>query len=171
MALIRDRILAAQSKQKSYTDRRRRPLEFQIGDFAMLNVLPMKGVRRFGRKDKLALRYTGPFGIVGRTGAMSYRLKLPDSLVDVHDVFYVSMLKRHLRDEQQQVVDFTELQLKPDFTTVEAPVCILADKKLRNIVIPLVKIQWNRRGVEKASWETKKICAGTIHNFSRRHHF
>ena len=53
VALIRDRIRAAQNRQKSYVDRRRRPLEFMVGDFVLLKVSPMKGVRRFGRKGKL----------------------------------------------------------------------------------------------------------------------
>ena len=90
---------------------------------------------------------------------MSYRLQLPASLSEVHDVFHVSMLRRHLRgEEQDRVVDLTDLQLQPDLTTTEAPVCILAreEKKLRNKVIPLVKVQWNRRGVEEASWEREE---------------
>jgi len=55
--MIRDRILAAQSTQKSYADKRRRPLEFDVGDLVMLKVSPMKGVKRFRKKGKLALRY------------------------------------------------------------------------------------------------------------------
>ena len=58
---------------------------------------------------------------------MSYRLELPDSLADVHNVFHVSMLRKHLQDEEQQrVVDLSELQLQPNITTEEIPVYILA---------------------------------------------
>ena len=100
VAVIRDHILAAQSRQKSYTYQRRRPLEFQVGDFVMLKVSPMKGVRRFGRRGKLAPRYVEPFRVSERIGAVSYRLEFLVSLAGVHDMFHVSMLRKHLRDEE-----------------------------------------------------------------------
>jgi hypothetical protein len=159
VATIRKRILAAQSRQKSYADQRRRPLEFAVGDFVLLKVSPMKGVRRFGKRGKLAPRYVGPFRISERIGAVSYRLELPQSLSSVHDVFHISMLRKHLRDEeQQQMSDLADLDLQPDISTVELPVRILAreEKQLRNKVIPLVKVQWSRRGVEEASWEREE---------------
>ena len=54
--VIRERLLAAQSKQKSYADHNRRPLEFQIGDHVFLHVSSRKGVFWFGKKGKLAPR-------------------------------------------------------------------------------------------------------------------
>ena len=125
----------------------------------MLKVSPIKGVQRFGRRGKLTPRYVSPFGIIERIGAVSYRLDLPVSMSSVHDVFHVSMLKKHLRDdEQQRVIDSPEIEIQDDLTTVEVPVCILAreNKKLRNKVIPLVKVQWNRQGAEEISWERKE---------------
>jgi len=62
----------------------------------MFNVSSMNVIKRFGKKGKLALRYIGPFKIIERIGAISYRLELPDALTDVHDVFHVSMLRKHL---------------------------------------------------------------------------
>jgi hypothetical protein len=159
VAIIRERILAAQSRQKSYADQRRRPLEFVVGDFVLLKVSPMKGVKRFGKKGKLAPRYVGPFRISERVGAVSYRLELPESLSSVHSVFHISMLRKHLRDqEQHQVSDISDIQLEQDFSTVEVPICILAKetKQLRNKIIPLVKVQWSRQGTEEASWEREE---------------
>jgi hypothetical protein len=156
---IRERIIAAQSRQKSYADKRRRPLEFGMGDLVMLKVSPMKGIQRFGVKGKLAPRYVGPFKIIKRVGAVAYQLELPASLAGVHDVFHISMLKKHLRDvEQQQVVDLEDMRLLPDMTTEEVPIKILAyeEKHLRNKIIPLVKVQWQRQGVEEASWEREE---------------
>ncbi|XP_020262586.1 uncharacterized protein LOC109838559 [Asparagus officinalis] len=104
----------------------------------------MKGVQQFGRRGKLAPRYVGLFRITERVGAVSYRLDLPASISSVHDVFHVSMLKKHLRDEEQQrVIDTSEIEIQTDLSTIEVPVCILAreDKRLRNKVIPLVKFQ------------------------------
>ncbi|XP_020255080.1 uncharacterized protein LOC109832041 [Asparagus officinalis] len=109
----------------------------------------MKGVQQFGRWGKLAPRYVGPFRIIKRIGVVSYRLELPASMSSVHDIFHILMLKKHLRDEEQQrVIDASEIEIQDDLTTVEIPICILAkeSKNLRNKVIPLVKVQWSRHG-------------------------
>ncbi|XP_020272335.1 uncharacterized protein LOC109847519 [Asparagus officinalis] len=101
------------------------------------------GVQRFGRWGKLALRYVGPFRLIEHVGAISYRLDLYASMLSVHDVFHVSMLKKHLRDEEQQrVIDALEIEIQDDLTTVEILICILAKeaKKFRNKVISLVKV-------------------------------
>ncbi|KAL5560854.1 hypothetical protein UlMin_037065 [Ulmus minor] len=88
----------AQSKQKSYADKRRRPLEFQVGDSVFLKVAPMKGVMRFGKKGKLSPRFIGPFEILERIGKVAYKLALPPELSSVHNVFHVSMLKKYMSD-------------------------------------------------------------------------
>jgi hypothetical protein len=65
---------AAQSHQKSYADKRRRPIEYQVGDYVYLKVSPMKGVQRFGVKRKLAPRYVGPYQIIKKSGKVAYKL-------------------------------------------------------------------------------------------------
>ncbi|XP_059638756.1 uncharacterized protein LOC132281035 [Cornus florida] len=125
VAIIRDRLRTAQSRQKSYANRRRRALEFSVGDLVFLKVSPMKGVTRFGKKEgKLAPRFIGSFEITERIREVAYRLALPPRLSVIHDVFHVSMLRRCLRDETQ-VVDCTEVQLRPNVTYVETPVRIV----------------------------------------------
>jgi hypothetical protein len=71
---IKIHMATAQSRQKSYADRRRKPIEFEVGDFVYLKVLPMKSVQRFGVKRKLAPRYVGPFQIIGNSGAITYKI-------------------------------------------------------------------------------------------------
>ncbi|XP_073139055.1 uncharacterized protein [Henckelia pumila] len=94
VAQIRERMRTAKCHQKNYADRRRRDLEFAMGDHVFLKVSPMKGVMRFGRRGKLNPRYIGPFEILERIGTLAYRLALPPSLAKVHNVFHVSMLRR-----------------------------------------------------------------------------
>jgi hypothetical protein len=77
---IQANILAAQSRQKSYTDKRHSPLKFEVGDHVYLRVSPMKGVRRFGIKGKLAPRYIGLYPIIDNYGSMSYQVELPVKL-------------------------------------------------------------------------------------------
>src|SRR6266540_2575762 len=94
--VIQNHLKTAQSRQKSYSDKRRRPLEFEVGSWAYLRVSPMKGVHRFGVKGKLAPRYIGPFRILQQCGPMAYQLELPLHLSLTHDVFHVSQLKKCL---------------------------------------------------------------------------
>ncbi|GJR56549.1 hypothetical protein Tco_1407070 [Tanacetum coccineum] len=74
---IKKRIQAARDRQKSYADRRHKPLEFQARDKVMLKVSPWKGVIHFGKQGKLNPRYIGPFKILAKVGTVSYRLELP----------------------------------------------------------------------------------------------
>jgi hypothetical protein len=87
----------AQSRQKSYADKRRRDLSFEIRDFIYLKVSPMRGTHIFRVKGKLALRYVRPFKIIDHKGQVAYQLELPPQLSEVHDVFHVSQLKKCLR--------------------------------------------------------------------------
>ena len=114
----------AQSHQKSYADRRRRPLEFEVGDHVFLKVMPKRGVVRFGKGGKLAPRYIGPFEILERVGIVVYRLALPPSLSGVHEVFHVSMLRNYTQDPTH-VVDWGEITIDTDGTFEEGPVHIM----------------------------------------------
>ncbi|GJX35768.1 putative reverse transcriptase domain-containing protein [Tanacetum coccineum] len=100
---IKVRLKAVRDLQKSYSDKRRKPLEFSIGDYVLLKVSPWKGVVRFGKKGKLAPRFVGPFKIIKKVDPVAYRLDLLEELNGVHDTFYVSDLKRYLADPTLQV--------------------------------------------------------------------
>ena len=74
MCIIQQHIEAAQSRQKNYADKRRRPIKFEVGDYIYLKVSPMKGVQWFGLKRKLAPRYVGPYKIIEQSGRVAYKL-------------------------------------------------------------------------------------------------
>ena len=76
---VRENLRIAQSRQKSYADGKRRDLTFSVGDYVYLKVSPMRGIRRFNVKGKLAPRYVGPFKVLERKGEVAYRLELPTS--------------------------------------------------------------------------------------------
>ncbi|GJV36131.1 retrotransposon protein, putative, ty3-gypsy subclass [Tanacetum coccineum] len=78
-------IISDRDSQKSYADKRRKPLEFSVSDHVLLKVSPWKGVIRFGKKGKLAPRFVRPFEITERISPIAYRLRLPKELNDVHD--------------------------------------------------------------------------------------
>jgi hypothetical protein len=112
---IQENVLMAQSRQKSYTNKRRRPLEFEVGDHVYLRVSPMKGVRCFGIKGKLAPRYIDTYPIIDKYGTTSYQLDLPSKLLRVHNVFHVSQLKKCLKPPTDVVIADT-IPLEPDLT-------------------------------------------------------
>jgi hypothetical protein len=154
VAEIRQHMLAAQSRQKSYADPKRRSLEFQVGDEVLLRVSPSKGVVRFNIKGKLSPRYIGPFKIVARVGKLAYRLELPESMKGVHNVFYISMLRKYFRDPERQVT-LEPIMIEQDLTFEARPVRILekADRVMRRRTLKFVKILWTNQTEREATWE------------------
>ncbi|GJZ93692.1 putative reverse transcriptase domain-containing protein [Tanacetum coccineum] len=151
---IKSRIQAARDRQKSYADKRRKPLEFQVGDKVMLKVLPWKGVIRFGKREKLNPRYIRPFKILAKVGTVAYRLELPEQLSRVHSTFHVSNMKKCLSDESF-VIPLDEIQIDDKLHFVEEPVEIMDRKvnRLKQSRIPIVKVRWNSRRGPEFTWE------------------
>ncbi|GKC20190.1 putative reverse transcriptase domain-containing protein [Tanacetum coccineum] len=118
---IKDRLKTERDCQKSYADRRGKPLEFSVGDYVLLKVSPWKGVVCFGKKGKLAPRFVGPFKILEKVGQVAYRLDLPEELNGSHDTFHVSNLKKCLADPTLKV-PLDEIQVDAKFNFVEEPV-------------------------------------------------
>ncbi|GJQ94151.1 putative reverse transcriptase domain-containing protein [Tanacetum coccineum] len=147
---IKNRLLAARSRQKSYADVRRKPLEFEVGDKVMLKVSPWKGVVRFGKRGKLSPRYIGPFKILSRVGPVAYKLELPRELQGIHNTFHVSNLKKCLSDEDL-IIPLDEVRIDEKLHFIEEPIEIMDRevKQLKQSRIPIVKVRWNSsRGPE-----------------------
>ncbi|GJR86495.1 reverse transcriptase domain-containing protein [Tanacetum coccineum] len=151
---IKDRLKAARDRQKSYADKRMKPLEFSVGDYVLLKVSPWKGVVHFGKKGKLAPRFVGPFEIIEKVGLVAYMLDLPEELDGVHDTFHVSNLKKCLADPTLQV-PLDEIQVDAKLNFVEEPVEILEReiKKLKRSRIAIVKVRWNSKRGPEFTWE------------------
>ncbi|GJU94302.1 putative reverse transcriptase domain-containing protein [Tanacetum coccineum] len=150
IVLIKQRIQAAQDRQKSYADLKRKPMEFEVGDRVMLKVSPWKGVVRFGKRGKLNPRYVGPFKVLAKVGKVAYRLELPQELSRVHHTFHVSNLKKCYADEPL-VMPLEGIHVDDKLQFMEEPVEIMEReiKRLKRSQIPLVKVRWNsRRGPE-----------------------
>src|SRR5438105_332498 len=154
VAKIRENLKAAQSRQKSYADTRRRKLSFEVGDHVYLKVSPLRGTRRFQVRGKLAPRYIGPYPIIGRIGEVAYRLELPEEMSDVHNVFHVSQLKKCLRVPEEQV-PLEILDLQQDLQYQERPIKIIdtAAKSTRRSQIRYCRVQWSNHIEAEATWE------------------
>nr|GEV42554.1 putative reverse transcriptase domain-containing protein [Tanacetum cinerariifolium] len=145
---------AARDRQKSYTDLKHKPMEFQVGDKVMLKVSPWKGVVRVGKRGKLNPRYVGPFKVLERIGDVAYKLDLPEELSRVHNTFHVSNLTRWHADEPL-AVPLDGLHFDDKLQFVEEPVEIVDRevKRLKRSRIPLVKIRWNPKRGPEFTWE------------------
>ncbi|GJW34322.1 putative reverse transcriptase domain-containing protein [Tanacetum coccineum] len=139
---IKNRLLTARSRQKSYADVRHKPMGTD------------KGAIRFGKRDKLSPGYLGPFKIIDRIGPVAYKLELPDELHGIHNTFHVSNLKRCLADENL-IIPLEEIQLDDKLYFIEEPFEIMDRevKKLKQSRIPIVKVRWNSRRCPEFTWE------------------
>jgi hypothetical protein len=121
---IQDNLKAAKSRQETYANKRCRPMEFKVGDLMYLRVSPMKCVKRFGVKGKLAPRYIRPFPILEKCGTVAYKHGLSASLAGVHDIFHVSQLKKCLKPPMDIVLPEVTL-LEADLSYLKHPVKVL----------------------------------------------
>jgi hypothetical protein len=140
---IRQNILVAQSRQKSYADVRRQDLESAVGDQVLLRVSPTRGAVWFSVLGKLSPRYIGPFSILARVGSLAYRLQLLKSMAGVHPVFHVSMLRKYLRDPDHQI-ELEPNVVQQDLTLECRSVRILesSERVMRRRTINYVLVLW-----------------------------
>ncbi|GJT90239.1 putative reverse transcriptase domain-containing protein [Tanacetum coccineum] len=127
-----------------------------------------RSIIRFGKRGKLNPWYIGPLKILERIGPVSYKLELPEELINVHNTFHVSNLKKCLSDESL-VIPMKELQLDDKLNFVEELVEVMDReiKQLRKSRIPIVKVQWNSKRGPEFTWECEdKIRAKYPHLFS-----
>ncbi|GJT50065.1 putative reverse transcriptase domain-containing protein [Tanacetum coccineum] len=167
---IKNRLLTARSRQKSYADLKRRLTEFEVGDKVMLKVSPWKGVIRFGKRGKLSPRFVGPFKVIERIGPVAYKLELLDKLCGIHNTFHVSNLKRCFVNDDV-VIPLDEVQLDNKLHFVEEPVEIMDRevKRLKQSRIPIVKVRWNSRRGPEFTWEREDFFRSKYpHLFARR---
>jgi hypothetical protein len=155
---IEDNLKDAKSCQETYANKRCQPLEFEVGNHVYLRVSPMKGVKRFGVKGKLAPHYIGPFPILEKCGSVAYKLDLPPSLAGVHDIFHVSQLKKCLK----ALVDIILPEVTPlvvDLSYPEHLIKVLDQKDCvtRHKTIKFFKIQWSNHSEKEATWESEDL--------------
>ncbi|GKB67139.1 hypothetical protein Tco_0928551 [Tanacetum coccineum] len=141
VVVIKEKLQAARDHQKSYADSGCKMTEYEVGENMFLKVSPWKGVMRFWKRGKLAPRYVGPFEILERIGPVTYRLRLPEELIGVHDTFHVSNLKKCLGNANFHV-PLNEIKIEKTLRFVEEPIEIMDHevKSLKRSRIPLVKV-------------------------------
>ena len=152
--LIRARLKAAQDRQKSYADKRRKPIEFQVGDLVLLKVSPWKGIIHYCKHGKLSPRFVGPFKIIKRVGPVAYQLQLREEMSGIHDVFHISNLRKCLTDENL-IMPLKDIQVNEKLKFTEQPMRIedRKIKKLKKKLIALVKIKWDSKRGPEYTWE------------------
>jgi hypothetical protein len=164
--MVRENLRDAQSRQKSYANHRRRELSFKVGNFVCLKVSPMRGLRCFKIRGKLASRFIGPFKVLEKRGEVAYQLELLPQLFDLHDVFHVSQLKKYLRVPDEQI-PMEELDAKEDLSYQEYPIKILetSERVTRNKKIKMCKVKWSQYTEEESTWEREEELKAEFPSF------
>ncbi|GAU42632.1 hypothetical protein TSUD_238240 [Trifolium subterraneum] len=152
--MIQEKMKASQSRQKSYHDKKRKDVEFQEGDHVFLRVTSTTGVGRALKSKKLTSKFIGLYQISERIGKVAYRIALPETLSNLHDVFHVSQLRKYVSDPSH-VIESDDIQVKDNLTIETIPLRIEGRevKKLRNKEIASVKVIWGGPAGENATWE------------------
>ncbi|KAK6149098.1 hypothetical protein DH2020_016623 [Rehmannia glutinosa] len=156
--LVQEAMEKAQSRQKSYADKRRKDLEFEVGDEVFLRLSPRKGLINPKKGGKLSPRYVGPYKILQRIGKLAYRLELPAPYAGMHDVFHMSRLKKYQPDPEHIITRDTP-PLMENLSYSERPIRIIDQqvRQLRKREIPMVKVVWqNHNRDEDATWEMEE---------------
>ncbi|XP_075515528.1 uncharacterized protein LOC142550175 [Primulina tabacum] len=159
--IVREKLKAAQDRQKSWADLKRRPVVFNVGEKAYVKVSPMRGVVRFSKAGKLNPRYVGPFEILERVGTLACRLALPPSMSRIHNVFHVSQPRRYIPDPSH-VLEVEPLLIEGNLGEglkyEEVPIRIVDTKEqvLRRRTMPYVKVQWSNHTEREATWEMEE---------------
>jgi hypothetical protein len=153
-------------RQKSYADHSSRELSFEVGDFVYLKVSPMRDLRRFKVRGKLAPRFIGPFKIMEKRGEVVYQLELPPQLLDMHNVFHVFQLKKCLHVPEEQI-PIEDLNASEDLSYQEYPVKILETcvRVTWNKKIKMCKVQWSHHTEEEATWEREEELKAEFPSF------
>ncbi|KAF5478635.1 hypothetical protein F2P56_005178 [Juglans regia] len=157
ISIIRKKLAIAQERQKKYANQRIQELEFEEDSKVLLKVAPMKWIMRFGKTEKLIMRYIGSFEILERIEVAAYNLALQPQLSAIHNVFHVSMLRKYAPDPCH-VLEHEPLHIRDDFTYEEFSARILAhnDQVLRNKIIKMVKVHWSHHTEREATWEREE---------------
>jgi hypothetical protein len=153
---IQDNLKAVKSRQETYANKKHRPLEFKVGNHVYLRVSPMKGVKKFGVKGKLAPWYIGSFPILKKSEIVAYKLDLPPSLTGVHNIFHVSQLKKCWKAPVDGMLPEVT-RLEADLSYPELPIKVLdqKDRVTRHKTIKFFKIHWSNNSEEEATWESE----------------
>ena len=122
-----------------------------------IKVSPLKGVMRFGKKNKLSPRFVGPFEILDKIGSAVYRVALPPALAKIHNVFHISNLRKYIPDSKH-VIKYEPLRIQENLSYEEIPIKILDCKEqvLRTKTIPIVKVLWSNHFTEEELMIKKK---------------
>jgi hypothetical protein len=145
---IQDNMKALKSCQESYANKRHRPLELDVGNHVYLCVSLMKGVKRFGMKDKLAPCYVGPFPMMKKCGPVAYKLDLLLSLASIHDVFNETQQKKCLKEPSDVDLSYSKRSIK---------VQDKKDRVTRRKTMKFFKVQWSNHFEKESTWETKDL--------------
>lgn len=126
---VRQRLLLTKSRKKSYADKWRSELEFQVRDTVLVKVSPLIGIIRFRKKGKLGTSFISPFRVMARVGKVTHQLNLQEELNQIHNNFHILQLQKCMT-EKFKIVPLDDIHVGEQLKYIERPVVIL-DRKMK----------------------------------------
>jgi hypothetical protein len=157
VAKVRENLKIAQSRQKSYADRKRKDVSFDVGEHVYLTVSPLQVTKRFHVKGKLSPRYVGPYPIIKRIGKVAYKLELPPELAGVHPVFHVSQLRKCVVVEKRVPAQALDVQETVEYLKYPVRILDWAEKSTRSTTMHFCKVLWSNHSEREATWEKESV--------------
>lgn len=163
---LKAHLLRAQQQMKKYADKKRREVQFAVGEWVFLKLRPHRQQSVAKRiNPKLAARFYGPFQIIERLGEVAYKLQLPPQS-RIHPVFHVSLLKKAIGDYSVQGDLPTELEV----TDMDEfyPEKVIGSRTITQggVSVPQSLVQWKHKSSDDVTWEDDAFIRGQFPDFN-----
>jgi hypothetical protein len=162
---LKANLTQAQARMKKYADKKRTERTLSVGDMVYIKMQPYR-LSAFGIRQaiKLTTKYYGPFRVLETVGKLAYRLLLPDD-VNIHPVFHVSQLKKHLGNHAVPQANLPLVSAEGKIKLEPSKVLETRSLPRNGVLVTQWHVEWANLAPEDASWEDANLIKKVFPTF------